>query len=123
MSPASRFATRSLHAQLLRAACLALGCATAACAQPRAEVAPAAGCAARIIVTLRPAPDDALVADLARVSGARLELVRTMTSNLHLFSLEARGAQSDCDAAVERLRRDPRVRAVDLDERRGPQPQ
>ncbi len=73
-------------------------------------------------MTLQSAPDDALVADLDRVSGARLELLRTMTSNLHLFSLEAQGPQPECDAAVERLRRDPRVRAVDLDERRQIQP-
>jgi hypothetical protein len=63
-------------------------------------------------------PDDALVADLARVSGARLELLRTMTANLHLFSLEADGPEPECDAAVERLRHDSRVSAVDLDQRR-----
>ena len=73
-------------------------------------------------MTLDSAPDGTLVADLDRVSGSRLEVLRTMTSNLYLFSLEAQGPQPECDAAVERLRRDPRVRAVDLDERRQAQP-
>ena len=108
----------SVNVCLLRSAFLALGCAAAACAQPRDEVASTPTCALRVIVTLQSAPDDALVADLGRASGARLELVRTMTSNLHLFSLTAPGAEAECMAAIERLRRDPRVRSVDLDQRR-----
>jgi hypothetical protein len=71
-----------------------------------------------VIVALTDSPDDKLLADLSRVSGARLELIRTMTSNLHLLSLEAQGADSECRAAMERLRGDPRVRSVDIDERR-----
>jgi hypothetical protein len=122
MPSSSRFATRVGNVRLLRAALLALGCAAAACAQPRDETASAPGCTVQVIVTLQSAPEDALVADLARVTGARLELVRSMTSNLHLFSLEAQGPQPECDAAVERLRRDPRVRSVDLDRRRQTQP-
>jgi hypothetical protein len=107
----------SVKVQLLRGAVLALGCAAAACAQPRDDAARASGCVVQVIVTLQSSPDDALVADLARVTGARLTLVRTMTSNLHLFSIEA-GPEPECDAAIERLRSDPRVRAVDLDRRR-----
>ena len=107
---------------LLRSAFLALCCAAAACAQPGDQLASTPRCALRIIVTLPSAPDEALVADLDRVSGARLELLRTMTPSLHLFSLEAQGPETECDAAVERLRRDPRVRAVDRDERRQIQP-
>jgi len=72
----------------------------------------------RVIVALNDAPDDKLLAELSRVSGARLELIRTMTSNLHLLTLEAQGADSECTAAMERLRGDPRVRSVDVDERR-----
>jgi hypothetical protein len=107
-----------MNVRLLRCTLLALGCAAGACAQPREDQASTPGCSVRVIVTLQPAPDAALVADLGRVSGARLELVRTMTSNLHLFSIDAPGSASECDAAIERLRRDPRVRAVDLDQRR-----
>ena len=98
---------------------LVLGCVVAACVQPR-EVAQAApsDCRLQVIVALDAAPDDKLLADLSRVSGARLELIRTMTSNLHLLALEAQGAESECRAAMERLRGDPRVRSVDVDERR-----
>jgi len=99
---------------------LVLGCAAAACAQPRAEFAEAqtSTCTLQLIVALDTAPDAALLADLSRVSGAHLELVRTMTSNLHLLALEAQGGESECKAAMERLRGDPRVRSVDVDERR-----
>jgi hypothetical protein len=100
---------------------LLLGSVAAACAHPRAEVAAQAAtsmCTLRVIVALDTAPDAALLADLSRVSGARLELIRTMTSNLHLLALEAQGDDSECNAAMERLRGDPRVRSVDVDSRR-----
>ena len=98
---------------------LLLACVAAACVQPR-EVAQAAPstCSLQVIVALDAAPDDKLLADLSRASGARLALVRTMTSNLHLLTLEAQGADSECRAAMERLRGDPRVRSVDVDARR-----
>ena len=98
---------------------IVLSCAAAACAQPR-DVAQAASsdCSLQVIVALDTAPDDKLLADLSRVSGARLALIRTMTSNLHLLALEANGADAECRAAMERLRADPRVRSVDVDERR-----
>ena len=99
---------------------LVLGAAAAACAQPRSEVAEAQAstCNLRVIVALDAAPDAALLADLSRVSGAHLELIRSMTSNLHLLALEAQGDDSECKAAMERLRSDPRVRSVDVDARR-----
>lgn len=99
---------------------LALGCAAGACVQPRAEVAQAAPstCMLNVIVALDAVPDAALLADLSRVSGAHLVLIRTMTSNLHLLALEAPGDDSECKAAMERLRGDPRVRSVDVDSRR-----
>ena len=92
----------------------------AACAQPRDDLAHDApsGCSVRVIAGLASAPDDALLADLSRASGARLELVRSMTSGLYLLSLQAAGPESECMAAIERLRSDARVRSVDLDERR-----
>jgi hypothetical protein len=103
--------------RVLRTGFLLLGCATAACAQPREDAARAA-CTVNVIVGLQSEPSGALLADLGRASGARLELVRTMTSNLHLLALSAAGAEPECAAAIERLRRDPRVRAVDVDTRR-----
>ncbi len=103
---------------LPRLALVLLSCTTAACAQPRNAAGDAAGCSVQAIVALQAAPEPALVAELGRVSGARLELVRTMTTNLHLFSLSAPGPESECMAAIERLRRDSRVRSVDIDQRR-----
>jgi hypothetical protein len=97
---------------------VAVGCAAAACAQPRGAAREPTDCSVQVIVALRSAPEESVVADLGRASGARLELVRTMTSNLHLFSLTAPGSAEECTAAIERLRRDARVRSVDLDERR-----
>jgi hypothetical protein len=99
---------------------LVLAFAAGACAQPRTDVAEAAPsmCTLHVIVALDAAPDAALLADLSRVSGAHLELIRTMTSNLHLLALEAQGDDSECKAAMQRLRGDPRVRSVDVDERR-----
>jgi hypothetical protein len=99
-------------------ALIVLTCVTAACAQPRSDVRKPADCSVQVIVALQLDPTPSLVADLGRASGARLELVRTMTTNLHLFSLAAAGADAECVAAIERLRRDPRVRSVDLDQRR-----
>lgn len=103
---------------LPRLALVLLSCATAACAQPRDDAREPAGCSVQVIVALQQGPVPSLVAELGRASGARLELVRTMTTNLHLFSLTAAGAEAECMAAIERLRRDPRVRSVDLDQRR-----
>lgn len=98
---------------------LVLGCAAAACVQPRgAAQADPATCNVRVIVALNQTPDDSVLRDLSRVSGAKLELIRTMTSNLHLLALEAQGTDSECTAAMERLRADPRVRSVDVDARR-----
>jgi len=108
-----------MPARLPHAPLLILGCVAAACAQPRDDGAhEQAGCNARVIVALRTAPDDALLADLGRVSGAKLELVRALTSNSYLFVLLAAGPVPDCGDAIERLRRDPRVGAADLDRRR-----
>lgn len=95
-----------------------LGCSATACAQPRDDAREPTGCAVQVIVALQSAPDATVVAELGRASGARLELVRTMTSSLHLFSLTAPGPAAECTAAIERLRRDSRVRSVDLDQQR-----
>jgi hypothetical protein len=98
---------------------LVAGGATA-CAQPRDDLSRdvSGGCSVRVIAGLASTPDAALLEDLSRASGARLELIRDMTSGLHLLSLQAAGPDSECMAAIERLRGDPRVRSVDLDQRR-----
>lgn len=102
---------------LTRLVWVLFSCTTAACAQPR-SAAVDTGCSVQAIVALQAAPEPALVAELGRVSGARLELVRTMTTNLHLFSLNVPGPEAECIAAIERLRRDARVRSVDIDQQR-----
>lgn len=108
-----------MRLRLLHAPLLILGCIAAACAQQRDDRARApAGCTERVILTLHAAPDDALFSDLGRVSGAKLELVRAMTSNLYLFVLSAARPEPDCSDAIERLRRDPRVGTADLERRR-----
>jgi hypothetical protein len=103
---------------LPRVALVLLSFATVACAQPRNDGREPAGCSVQAIVALQEAPVPSLVAELGRAAGASLELVRSMTTNLHLVSLTAPGAEADCVAAIERLRRDPRVRSVDLDQQR-----
>ena len=116
MARQGRFVAGSRARRLLT---LMLASGAAACVQPRSDLAAATTtCNLQVIVALDVAPDAALLADLSRVSGARLELIRAMTSNLYLLGLEAQGDDSQCKAAVERLRGDPRVRSADVDTRR-----
>jgi hypothetical protein len=86
----------------------------------------------RLIVGLDGRLDDELLAELEQTSGARLSLVGVVKPGaLYVLSLgmdapstdptEASGVQSECAAAAERLRHDPRVRSVDVDARRQPQ--
>jgi hypothetical protein len=98
---------------------VAFGCA--ACNAPRGEESAAdGGCRLRIIATFDRPPDSALLEDLARVSRARLQLLREMPADLYLMELAAdEPADAACSRALERLRRDERVRSADIDERRG----
>jgi hypothetical protein len=81
-----------------------------------------AHCDARIIMTfnqtLDEAPNDAFVTDLAHAAKAHLTFLRIAGPNLYVFSLVAAEADPGCRNALERLRRDPRIRSVDVDERR-----
>ena len=90
---------------------------------PAAEpVTPAGGCSIRVIVAFSPemahASDDSVLKDVAHGAGVELVFVRTIASNLHVFTLSAADGESGCHHAVERLRRDVRVRSVDIDTRR-----
>jgi hypothetical protein len=82
----------------------------------------AARCDTRIIVTLNQAldgaPNDAFVTDLAHAAKADLTFLRIAGPNLYVFSLTAAEADPSCRNALERLRQDPRIRSVDVDERR-----
>jgi hypothetical protein len=95
--------------------------AAVACAQQRpldaAGSAPGT-CALPVIVAFANAPDAALLADLGRGSGVRLDSAASLTTNIYSLTLHADGGDAACRDAVQRLRADPRVRSVDLDERR-----
>lgn len=125
--------TRALHLCSLPAVsrcALLLACALLAncTSQPRAaaETGPAhaAACKARIILGLvqaEPPPDETFVKDLARATGVQLTFIRTVKPGLYVFSLTS--AESDsggCREALERLRRDERVRSAEIDARRAP---
>lgn len=103
-----------------RAALLLAAVAAAACAQQRGDVAvPGASCTLPLLVTFAAPPGDRLLAELAGTSGARLESPAAITPTLYSITLSADGAEAVCTAALGRLRADPRVRAAELDERRG----
>jgi hypothetical protein len=95
-----------------------LAAATTACAQQGARHTAEAGCALSVIVAFADPPNDALLAELGRGAGVRLEGATSLTTNIYSVTLRADGAEAVCRDAVQRLRADPRVRSVDLDERR-----
>jgi hypothetical protein len=87
-----------------------------------ADTARAGACKVRIILGLaqamQPPPSDQWVRDLAAVNGVKLHYLRAITPELYLFRLTAPDADGSCSAAIARLRRDSRLRSVDLDQRR-----
>ena len=95
-----------------------LAVAAAACAQQEAGRTAGAGCELPVIVAFASAPNDALLADLGRSAGVRLEGATPLTSSIYSLTLRAEGGATICSDAVQKLRADARVRSVDLDERR-----
>jgi hypothetical protein len=97
-------------------------CALGACVTDSPPVEPAGGCSAQIIVTyaapLTERARDALVADLERMTAVHLSYLRAVGPGVDVYAVTA---ESGCDDAFERVRGDPRVRTVDVDERRRPQ--
>src|SRR5262245_4438206 len=99
---------------LRRTVLLMMVCGSAAaCAQQRecADEARAA-CALPVILAFAAQPDPALLADLAKSADVRLETPTALTTSLYSVTLGADGPADACLAAAERLRNDPRVRAV-----------
>lgn len=92
--------------------------AAAACAQQAGSRAAGTGCELPVIVAFASTPDDALLADLGRSAGVRLEGATSLTSSIYSLTLRAEGGATACTDAVQKLRADARVRSVDLDERR-----
>jgi hypothetical protein len=106
---------------LQRAVLLVMICGSAAaCAQQRERVGDdaRAACSLPVIVAFAGQPDAALLADLGSSVGVRLDAPTALTANLYSVTLGADGSADACLAAAERLRKDPRVRAVTVDERR-----
>jgi hypothetical protein len=93
----------------------------------RADTAPVpdttpGSCDARILVQLvaglRAVPDTAWVQDLSAAAGVRLRYLRLLTPHLFILRLRDDRDGAGCEQALERLRRDPRVRSAELDKRR-----
>lgn len=82
-----------------------------------AALAQNAGCTARVIVRFTTEPDGAWFASLGRAYSLELEPVEAITNEIRVYTLRGAGSD-DCVAAIDRLRRDERVRSVDLDARR-----
>ena len=76
-------------------------------------------CSVQVIVRHAAEPDSALLAELERRNALTLEPIGVITRDLRVYTLRAAGTNDDCIAAIYRLRRDDRVRSVDLDVRRG----
>jgi hypothetical protein len=100
--------------------------ALTACAARTPASAPATaradGCKTRVIISFSPemqyAPEDGFVKDLARAANVELAFVSAIAPNLYVFTVSTAESDTRCRDALERLRRDPRIRSVDVDERR-----
>ena len=96
-------------------ACLLTGCSGTV----ETALAETGECSVQVIVRHAAEPDSALLADLERTNALTLEPVSVITRDLRVYTLRTAGTNDDCIAAMYRLRRDDRVRSVDLDVRRG----
>jgi hypothetical protein len=99
---------------------VAVTSANSACDQRAYNVAVADGleCSVRVIVRFTAEANDTLLADIARTNSLALDPIGAITRDLGVYTLRAAGSDDDCAAAVDRLRRDDRVRSVDIDEQR-----
>jgi hypothetical protein len=95
------------------------GWLTACSAAVETALAETGECSVQVIVRHAAEPDSALLAEVERQNALTLEPVGVITRDLRVYTLRAAGTNDDCIAAIERLRRDDRVRSVDLDVRRG----
>ncbi len=90
----------------------------------RQSVARDDSCTTRVIVgfeqDLGPAPSTELISDVARAASVELTFVRAVGGGLYVFSLGAVDSDPSCGHALQRLRRDTRIRSVDVDVRRHP---
>ena len=79
-------------------------------------------CAIRIIIVFKDDPGDHPDADLVaggeRDASLTLTYVREAGPNLFVYSLSSAAPDAGCRQALERLRRDARVRSADVDAQR-----
>jgi hypothetical protein len=117
-----RSALRSLFVSgLLVAALLAAG--TQRALSDGEAVGKVAGiCSTRVIVTFAQrqgkTPSPELVTQIAHEAGIQLGFIRAAGPGLYVFSLTAGGSDPSCRQALTRLRRNARIRSVDVDARR-----
>jgi hypothetical protein len=98
---------------------LAVVCAISGCKLGGDAAFPrTAECSVRVIVRFASEADDALLSELERAHTLELEPLGAITADLRVYTLRAVGSDDECRAAIDRLRRDERVRSVDLDARR-----
>jgi hypothetical protein len=77
-----------------------------------------AECSVRVIVRFATEADDTLLADLERMNSLELAPIGAITRDLGVYTLRAAGSDEGCASAIDRLRRDERVRSVDIDGQR-----
>lgn len=79
-------------------------------------------CSTRVIVTFARrqgrTPSAELVTQIAHQAGIQLSFIRAAGPGLYVFSLTASGSDPSCRQALMRLRRNARIRSVDVDARR-----
>jgi hypothetical protein len=63
-------------------------------------------------------PDGGLLKDLGKATGVRLTYVSSITTNLYVFGISDSAPDPDCQQAIERLRKDSRIKSADVDARR-----
>src|SRR6185436_6563747 len=97
---------------------LAGASAIGGCKERVAETAFAPNAECSVIARFTTEANSALLADLGRMNAVELEPLGAISDDLRVYRLHAVGSEDDCIAAIERLRRDERVRSVDLDARR-----
>jgi hypothetical protein len=99
-------------------ATLAVACAIGGCHESGADPALAQNADCSVIARFVTEPDGALLADLERTNAVEIEPLGAITDDLRMYRLHVVGADDDCMAVIERLRRDTRVRSIELDRRR-----
>ena len=88
------------------------------CKERVAETASVPSAECSVIARFTTEANSSLLADLGRMNAVELEPLGAITDDLRVYRLHAVGSDDDCIAAIERLRRDERVRSIDLDARR-----